>query len=393
MIIFIAALILRILFIFTYPRYNLLASRIYTGDGPSYDGYALSIMEGRGYVYQNLVARRPPLYPVFLAGVYSLFGHSPVSVRFLQAMLGALSCLLVYLIGKEAFGFWVGIVSGSIMTFYYPQIQLCGYVMPEPLYIVLVLTSLWFLIRFYNQRFPLYLLASGLFMGLSALTREISLALTGSVALWLCIYEEKGRKVLSPLIFILASVMIIVPWTWRNYLHFGKFVPLTVSAGHTLYLGNNPTATGGKGGDWKLGEDSSFPSDVDSLFTLQTDEELKARAWGYIRNNPGRFFQLSFKKFINMWRPFYSNSSSVSKGVSFLSYIPIMAFAIWGIYLTLPQWRLSLLFYLFIFTFVIVHMLTISTIRYRYPAMPMLVLLAGVGIVRTWERLKGSRYG
>jgi 4-amino-4-deoxy-L-arabinose transferase-like glycosyltransferase len=46
---------------------------------------------------------RPPLYPLFLGALYRVFGDDIVTLKSLQAAIGALSCLLVYFIGRLAF--------------------------------------------------------------------------------------------------------------------------------------------------------------------------------------------------------------------------------------------------------------------------------------------------
>ena len=44
---------------------------------------------------------RAPLYPIFLAAIYRLVGHDYLAARMVQAIVGALSCVLTYAIGAR----------------------------------------------------------------------------------------------------------------------------------------------------------------------------------------------------------------------------------------------------------------------------------------------------
>ena len=52
-----------------------------------------------------------PLYPYFLALVYSVFGDGVATLRFIQAVIGAGSCVLLAAAGMALFGHW-GVVAG-----------------------------------------------------------------------------------------------------------------------------------------------------------------------------------------------------------------------------------------------------------------------------------------
>src|ERR1041384_1359581 len=67
------------------------------GDAADYHGLAVRLVEGRGYV--NAAGRptawRPPAYPVFLAGVYTIAGVSVERARMVQVILGGLTVLML----------------------------------------------------------------------------------------------------------------------------------------------------------------------------------------------------------------------------------------------------------------------------------------------------------
>src|SRR3990167_9197624 len=75
-------------------------------DAHVYDGLAISISQGNGYVNSDGTPHSlyPPFYPFFLSVIYTFFGHNYFAVRIIQSIIGAFICVLIYLIGRKAIG-------------------------------------------------------------------------------------------------------------------------------------------------------------------------------------------------------------------------------------------------------------------------------------------------
>ncbi len=69
---------------------------------------------------------QPPFYPWALGGLYRLVGHDLLWPRWVQCFLGALSCLLVYAIGRRVFDSTTGAVAALVMAIYGPFIYYDG---------------------------------------------------------------------------------------------------------------------------------------------------------------------------------------------------------------------------------------------------------------------------
>jgi len=130
---------------------------------------------------------------------------------------------------------------------------------------------------------------------------------------------------------------------------------------------------------------------VTDLFTPQTDEILRKKALGFIVNNPYKAIQLALKKFINMWQPYYSDSRRASKIVMVFSYLPIVALGLTGMLFTIRKSRISALFILIICFYALLHMFTISGIRYRYPLIPLFMIYCAFALSVIYEKLS-SKY-
>jgi 4-amino-4-deoxy-L-arabinose transferase-like glycosyltransferase len=63
----------------------------------------------------------PPVYPLFIAGIFALSGKSLMVVRLAQVVVGVFAVWLTYLAGKSAFSARVGLGVALICTIYPPS--------------------------------------------------------------------------------------------------------------------------------------------------------------------------------------------------------------------------------------------------------------------------------
>ena len=105
------ALVLRLVYIWQISHAPFFDLRL--GDAEAYHQWALRIANGdwigEGVFYQA------PLYPYFLAIVYKVFGDGPTMVRFIQAVVGAGSCVLLAAAGMALFGKY-GAIAGALLA-------------------------------------------------------------------------------------------------------------------------------------------------------------------------------------------------------------------------------------------------------------------------------------
>jgi len=94
-IMFALALLIRLYFLFALGEPP-------DADELNYDMFAMSLLERHEFGVNGApTAYITPFYPLFLAGVYFLFGHNYIAVHIIQALLGASLCLMLYFIAKE----------------------------------------------------------------------------------------------------------------------------------------------------------------------------------------------------------------------------------------------------------------------------------------------------
>ncbi len=389
LLILLLALGLRAAFIMSYDQGKMLKEIVYASDGVLYDEIASNFMAGKGFVFsETIYCRRMPLYPLFLAAVYSFSSHSVVCVRFVQAVMGALSCGMICLIGTKLFERKVGLLAGLIAAVDYSLLQLSAYVVSETLYICLLLSVIYFMCRYAETNSLLNVASLGLSVGLTVLCRETASLLAPVFLIWMWMRMPLSikKKMIHTVIFSFTCLLLIVPWAARNYSIYKKFIPLTLGFGAVFYVSNNEAASYG-GGEDALWPDLSKFHDLPSMYTPESDAYFREKALKFISENPGKTARLFVKKIVNMWRPYYASSRKISKLVMFFSYLPEMVFGFWGLILARRRKETAFLVMVLGVSFIL-HCITAGGIRYRYPLMPIFIIYAAFAADHLWKEFR-----
>jgi len=133
------------------------------------------------------------------------------------------------------------LVAAGLVAFYPPFVDATGSLMSEPPALLTlpaaVLAFLWAEER--RGRWPW--LAPGLLFGLTTLIRPEYLAVTAAFGLLLLVRvgltSGWGRSALATILFGLAALVPIVPWTVHNYVTLDRVVPISTGSGKALFTG------------------------------------------------------------------------------------------------------------------------------------------------------------
>jgi 4-amino-4-deoxy-L-arabinose transferase-like glycosyltransferase len=258
---------------------------------------AVAVAGGGSYGH----ATRPPLYPLFLAAVYRLAGDGRVPVSCAQALLGAAAALLAFGTARRLCGARGGLVAGLLVACYPGLIVYTGLLMSETLYILLFGAALFVLARD-EPPAAAACAAAGALLGLACLTRSVAAGFIPVAAAWLCLRAGWRRGAL----LLLAAAAALAPWTARNALRHGRFVPLDTYGGYNFLFGNNPAATGrqepsmlaGLGEtvwrEWRVEGNSGEPP---VIVVCPEGSAAGYRAGArFIAAHPGRFLRLGVRK-------------------------------------------------------------------------------------------------
>ncbi len=415
LIVFAVALALRLVFVAEFRQSPLYTTPIM--DMEYHHNWATAIATQAEFVDGPFF--RAPLYPIFLGAVYFIFGDAPLTIRIIQALMGSLSTLLVFLIGLRAFNFKTGLVAGLALAAYGPLIFYDGQLLVPTLAILLNLLALLSLVKAWENPTAIHFALGGLLLGLSAIARPTVLLFALAVFLWMLWRHFKGRSPtsLAHVVVYGAAVLIpILPITVHNLAESGEFTLIGTYGGLNAYIGNNPSSDGvsaklpGARRDWwGMMEDAERIAEQDCGRELSDAEQSTywaRKAAGTIASNPGWFLTHLFRKFIllvegtelsnNFDLYFFAHRTHLLK---LLMWRSLIAFP-WGILLPLAVAGLLLCrlwttrqktLALFLICYIPAVILFFVTARYRLPMVPVLVLFAAhavVTIAAEWKQLR-----
>jgi 4-amino-4-deoxy-L-arabinose transferase-like glycosyltransferase len=246
------AVVLRLLYVLVLARHVPMA-----GDSQFFNAEANLVAEGKGYIepFVNAAygtsaptAAHPPLYPTVLAGLSFAGLDGVLAHRALGAFLGGATIVLVALIGRRVGGERVGLAAAAIAALYPLLVAADGAPMSESLYGLLIAGCLLLALRLRERRSIRLAAALGAVIGLAALTRSEALLLLVLLALPLT-----GRAWKPGLALLAACVVVLTPWTIRNFSAFDRFTLISHNDS-TVLAGANCSRTyhGADLGSWRF---------------------------------------------------------------------------------------------------------------------------------------------
>lgn len=345
-------------------------------------------------------ALRTPGYPIFLAGCREAFGASLMAVRLVQAALGTLGVWLVGKLagatvpGEKGAGWATPLIAAGLAAVAPYAVGMSALVLSEALFVPMMLAGLWGLATLWRPedvpRRSAVAVGTGLAMGAAILARP-SWALFVPIALaaWILGVGRVGRvrAIRGALIVAAASAAILAPWWARNAGVFGRFVPTAMWVGASLYDGISPEATGASAMEFV------DRPDVRALGEAEQDAVFRSRAIEFARAHPGRVLALAAIKLGRYWSPWPNAGSLRSTPIDLASAaVTLPAFAL----IALGAWdrrrdpRALVLLAGPLLYFCALHLVFVSSIRYRIPGEVPAMALAAVGLGRLAGRRKAD---
>lgn len=362
---------------------------------------------------------RGPLYPYLLAMIYKLSGGSVAAAVLVNHASGAATCGLVYLLAREYFERRVALVAGLLAALYWPLVYFEGEILIEPVYIALVMLSLWRLARAAAQPSVVRSITAGACLGLAALARPTILAMLPAIPFVFLLTrasadaaDSKRRRLVAAGVVVAASLAMLIPATLHNFRAAKTLVPVAWSGGLNFYIGNNESSNGysatipGARAAWMGGEDEALaiasaeagrtltPAEASSFYTR--------RAFAWITGNPGGAAVLELSKLHMFWEgPERSNE----KYIYFfwdrfgLGRVPMPGFwlisplALVAMIRLWPRRRELALLYLFVLAMMIGVVAFFVVARYRLPVAPVLLVFAAWTLIDVFEHARARRWG
>jgi hypothetical protein len=398
--------------IWGYPTVNI-------ADATSYHGYATAILQKGDWLTNPdfYGAFRAPLYPLFVAAVYKIFGLANLlAVYVLQAFISTLTCLYIYKLSRNIFDERVAVLSLIWAGFYIYYLEYIRILMAETFVFFMLIFFFYYLYqhlsneRRISKSFWLSLISYSLLIHMDP---RYLFYLPFLLVLFV-IYGSFKRVMSNYVVFLVLTIVLLVPWTIRNYLAYGGFVLINVK---TLDMrdtqSRNPTIERQirnnvlNFGVINWTAEKSYPSQEERNQiksglnpNSRTPEEIDA-----IKNDvypDSTFLKRKCFQFKEFWRPFrfgyayrpfpdcrFVYWSTRHNLMSILSYGLLLPFMLYGLVdLLLGRKRMFwfLIFPLFIQTFL--HVLQWALTRYRNPIDSFVIILASYGFLQIYTSLR-----
>jgi hypothetical protein len=345
-------------------------------DGNEASHIAAHLVRGDGFAspFTDLAiptAQQPPLYPLFMAGVFALFGaFSRISLYLILAansLAGGVTAYFLHQTSLKYFSSQVALLCAWMWSIFPPiaitDITLSGYAWAA------LAVVLW--LNFVPNLLPTirHCILLGIALAFALLLNPMLVLLIPASAPWLT------KK--QTLVIIATALLCLAPWYVRNYRVMGHFYPaLRDNLGMELYLGNHPGMSGTC--DYWTGE-SPYGSGLPRLGEARFFEVRQREAIAYIKSAPSDFLLRSAKRFARFWFNPWP-----------IVYVALLGLAIWGTTLV-PRPFAVFTIVLFVFYPLVFYFTQAAwPTAYRHPIEPILLLMSAESVwrlLRTTKRL------
>jgi 4-amino-4-deoxy-L-arabinose transferase-like glycosyltransferase len=226
-------------------------------DAAAYAAIAANLERGEGFSV-GAEATQPssnysPGLPLLVAGIHELSGgvHERLA-RVVLAVLGTLSVLFAYLLGRRWRAVGAGLVAALVVAVYPALLEYQGMLMSEPLAATLLSGAVLALFWAWDGEALARWLLPGALLGALTLVRPEYLGVAVLLALVVAISEwspggspsvpsdsqARWRRALGGAAVLLAGLAVVVaPWTVRNAVALDRVVPVSTGGGQVLFAG------------------------------------------------------------------------------------------------------------------------------------------------------------
>ena len=395
--------------------YHLIAVNLWRGhgfsatdDGTAFGGPPIAI--GR---YEPAITR-PPVYPIFLAAVYSFVGNANDTTlaawrrrwdaaRFTQGVLDALTGILVFFLARALApsSAWPPLAAAAIYAISPYNIFYTRALLSECVGTFLMTAGLLLCVIAVNRGRRVEFLVAGVMLGVAALCNpQVVLfpLFLGGWILWRHATDRATSLALA-LCLLAGTALSISPWAMRNLILFHQPIPISMtSPWYSIFLGSYETRDTWQG--WNVVPAQIVPDPQEraaiaarfdlmweqfnrgSLAVSEIDRGFRPLALGRIRDHPAETLgawidgaqRLWYQHYIVMYR------DAEASGRYVLLYFALAIYA--AVRAASSERRMMVPIGLFAVYLTVIFLPLHDEARYSVIAMPGVIAVAGVGLAR-----------
>ncbi len=355
-----------------------------------------------GQVFPPGVFFRAPLYPYLLGAIYAIFGDGGWAPRILQHTIGLASALPVYwtaqrLLRKRS----LAILATALWALMPLQVFFESRLLLDAVFAAMVPWFLWMLHLARQKRTAGVLAATGIVLGVMAVTRPTALVFAPIGVVWL--WRWMKGKALWMLVGLFIPILPVFAANVAN----GDFVLIASQGGINLYIGNNPQSDGASavvpelGRNWQYRRCAALakqslgrkpkPSEISRFFAK--------KALAFWTNEPTKALALAAKKLVllltapeigNNGNIYFLMKRSPLAHLLWLGWGVVLPLAFVGFAFGEMEHRWLIVSLAAAYGAVLVAFFVCA--RFRLPMIPLLVLPASAGVGAVVDAVRSRRF-
>lgn len=364
-------------------------------------------ISGGHWIGENGAFFMDPLYGYFLAPFFSLFREPLLPIRVFQMVLDSLSAVLVYRIGTELWNEKAGIAAGILYAIYKVAFFHSLLILKTTLTIFLVLFFFFWLLRLVHNRRTGQWFLIGITGGLIVYLHAHWLLMLPLAAIAYGLIEKPGflSFARNAALFAAGAALVFSASAIRNYGVTGEWIWLNTQSGRLFYSSNNPENLSGR---YNVPSFSRpHPEDSETDFHREAERRLGVRLtatevsgyWRektleFLRENPRAALVLiknKLKETVADYEIPDTHSFYAAARFAELAQWPMPTFSfvlglgLPGLVLGLASGRRTWWLLAPLLSVGITICLFYSSSRFRMPAVPFLMIGAGIFVERLYE--------
>lgn len=412
-------------------------SPVPVGDSVRYDTMALTILEkgpfNNDFIFNKHIDK--PIYPLFLALAYGVFGHNYPAAKIIQILLFVFLAILVYWLCQMLFNERTARLAGLGTALCYSIASFAGRFYRELFFCFLVFLLIYCLYQAQLKKKNIWFIFSGIAAGLAILTNAVFQFFPLLIIInFLIVGRGQGIKKLYPkiIIFFLAFSLAAAPWLISDYLNFGRlpFGPGSGGGSELAQRAEKMRVIEGKYLEHFIGNslgdffaykffpdynprDSRYGWEARSAWVsgLEQGEEIEdlnkeliQQAKKEIISHPLMFLKTGLIDFLKLNTPMLPNvemqhlfvgthpelSDFAKEAIILiirLIYLLFFALIIYAFIKYIKQWRKIGWLVLVILYFNLIYSNLFAIARYSVPLYPFYIIFASLGLVALWDKI------
>ena len=345
------------------------------------------------------------MYPLIVAGIFKVFGvytrGSFLAAVFLNIIFSSATCVPIFFAGKRIAGVGPG-SGGAWLWALFPNAILIPFewVWDTSLAALLAATLLWATLELAESSRWRDWIGYGLLWGVALMTNPSVGAAFPFLLGWLAYRGcRDGRiRLTKPGLAAAVALICCVPWTVRNFVVFHRFIPFRSNFGYELYIGNNENYDERH---WR--SPAIITQDMETLRYLRMGEtafmqEEMRKALRFIESHPRVEVQLIARRFVDFWmgvadplRTFMGTDSWLIRGILLGNFASAVGALAGMVVLFLRRSVYALPMAVFPLVFPVLYYVTHTSLRYRHPIDPMVLLLTAIAAGAMWAEKNERR--